>query len=252
MSGSLTAMRTLVLVPLLLLAACSSGSTTPTPTPTAPATTPVTTPVTTPATTQAPSATPTTEAPTAAPSPTPTGTATRVGGFTDGDVDGDGRRDVIQPGSTLLRVTLSSTGSVVTAPVHKEDPGAPTLLGTGDVDGDGRAEVFLQTAEGASTEFATPYRFDGTALRELQLDGGPARLGIGGSVTHGDGFRCTGGLLEVRQAESTDGTTYTVRADRYAVQGAQLVLKGSSTTKGTQGSAAVESAYNADCGTVGD
>jgi hypothetical protein len=167
-------------------------------------------------------------------------------------VDGDGQRDLIQPSATLLRITLSGTGGVVTAPVHKDDPGPATLLGTGDVDGDGRAEVFLETAEGASTQFATPYRFDGTKLVELQLDGGPARLGIGGSVTHGDGFRCVGGLLEVRQAESSDGTTFTVRADRYAIRGDQLVLRSSSTAKGAQGSPAVESAYNADCGSVGD
>ena len=237
-------MRRLLLAPLVLVAACSSGSTTATPTP-AP-------------TTDAPTATPTTEAPsptpspTASPTPSPTPSPTRARRFTDGDVDGDGTRDVIQPSATLLKVTLSSTGKVVTAPVHRDDPGRPTLLGTGDIDGDGRAEVFLQTAEGASTQFATPYRFDGTRLVELQLDGGPARLGIGGSITHGDGFRCIGGLLEVRQAESTDGSTFTVRADRYAVQGAQLVLRSSSTSKGAQGSPAVESAYSADCGTVGD
>jgi hypothetical protein len=239
-------MRALVLVPLLLLTACSGGSTTATPT-----ATPTAAPTAAPAT-EAPTATPTTEAPSPTPSPTPTATPTRARGFTDGDVDGDGKRDVIQPSATLLKVTLSSTGKVLTAPVHKEDPGPATLLGTGDVDGDGRAEVFLETAEGASTQFATPYRFDGTTLRELQLDGGPARLGIGGSVTHGDGFRCVGGLLEIRQAESTDGTTFTVRADRYAIRGDQLVLTGSSTSKGTQGSPAVESAYNADCGSVGD
>lgn len=242
--------RTLSAVPLLLLAAaCSSGSTTALPT-AAPSTDAPTATATATAT-ATPTAEPTTPsaAPTA-PAATPTPSAARR--FTDGDVDGDGRRDVIQPSATLLKVTLSSTGKVVTAPVHKDDPGPATLLGTGDVDGDGRAEVFLETAEGASTQFATPYRFDGTTLVELQLDGGPARLGIGGSVTHGDGFRCQGGLLEIRQAESTDGTTFTVRADRYAVRRTQLVLVGSSTSRGTQGSPAVQSAYTADCGTVGD
>ena len=232
----------LPVVPLLLLAACSGGSTDATPEPTATFTLP-----TPDVTTEPPTPTPT-----ASPTPSPTATARAIPAK-DGDVDGDGQRDVIQPSATLLRVTLSSTGKVVTAPVHKEDPRSATLLGTADVDRDGRAEVFLQTVEGASTEFATPYRFDGTALKELQLDGGPARLGIGGSVTHGDGFRCLpSGLLEIRQAESTDGTTFTVRADRYAIQGVQLVLKSSSTAKGTQGSPTVESAYTADCGTVGD
>lgn len=233
-------MRALIVVPLLLIAGCSGGSAKTEPTATVTLPTPE-------ATTEAPTPTPT---PT--PTPSPTATARKIPAA-DGDVDGDGQRDVIQPSATLLKVTLSSTGKVVTAPVHSEDPRPADLLGTADVDRDGRAEVFLQTAAGASTEFATPYRFDGTSLRELQLDGGPARLGIGGSVTHGDGFRCLpSGLLEIRQAESTDGTTFTVRADRYAIVGVQLVLKSSSTGKGTQGSPSVESAYNADCGTVGD
>jgi hypothetical protein len=231
--------RTALVVPLLLVAGCSGGSTRAIPEPTASFTLP-----TPDATTQAPSPTPT---------PTPTPSGARKVPAADGDVDGDGQRDVIQPSATSLRVTLSATGKVVTAPIHSDDPRPADLLGTADVDRDGRAEVFLQTAQGASTAFATPYRFDGTALKELQLDGGPARLGIGGSVTHGDGFRCLpSGLLEIRQAESTDGTTFTVRADRYAIAGVLLVLKSSSTGKGAQGSPSVESAYNADCGTVGD
>jgi hypothetical protein len=232
--------RTLLVVPLLLVAGCSGSSDQATPEPTATFTLP-----TPDATTEAPT-------PTASPTPSPTATARTVPAA-DGDVDGDGQRDVIQPSATVLKVTLSSTGKVVTAPVHAESPRPAALLGTADVDRDGRAEIFLQTAEGASTEFATPYRFDGTSLKELQLDGGPARLGIGGSVTHGDGFRCLpSGLLEIRQAESTDGNTFTVRADRYAIVGVQLVLRSSSTGKGAQGSPSVESAYNADCGTVGD
>ncbi|MDX6217011.1 MAG: hypothetical protein QOG99_2595 [Frankiales bacterium] len=233
----------LLAVPLLIVAGCSGSSTTATPQPST--------------SVPLPTAGPTTEPPSPTPSPTPTATATatpaRAVPAAEGDVDGDGKRDVIQPSATLLRVTLSSTGQVVTAPVHAEDPRPAALLGTADIDRDGRAEVFLQTAQGASTQFATPYRFDGTSLKELQLDGGPARLGIGGSVTHGDGFRCLPtGLLEVRQADSTDGTTFTVHASDYRISGTQLVLVSSRTGKGKQGTPSVESAYTADCGTVGD
>ncbi|MCU1603477.1 MAG: hypothetical protein JWO22_4186 [Frankiales bacterium] len=232
--------RAALVVPLLLAAACSSGSTAPTATPTlGPKTL-----------TQAPTSEPT--SPTTSPTPSPTATARAIPAA-DGDVDGDGKRDVIQPSATVLKVTLSSTGRVVTAPVHQDDPGPASLLGTADVDRDGRAEVFLQTAEGSSTQFATPYRFDGTSLRELQLDGGPARLGIGGSITHGDGFRCLpNGHLEVRQAESSDGTAFTVNATEYRIAGVQLVIVSTRSGKGTQGTASVESAYTADCGSVGD
>lgn len=233
-------MRRALVVPLLLAAACSSTSaatSAPTPAPT-----PTPTPVTT---TEAPI--PTAAATTAAPTPT----ATRAVPAKDGDVDGDGTADVITATATQLTVRLSSTGRTVTAAVHKDEPGPAQLLGTADVDRDGRAEVFLQTAEGSSTQFATPYRFDGTRLTELQLDGGPARLGIGGSVTHGDGFRCLpNGHLEVRQATSDDGTTFTVDASEYRVAGAQLVLVTTRSGTGREGTPSVESAYSADCGSV--
>ncbi|MCU1592814.1 MAG: hypothetical protein JWO12_206, partial [Frankiales bacterium] len=106
---------------------------------------------------------------------------------------------------------------------------------------------------GASTSFATPYRYDGKALREVQLDGSPARLGFGGSVTHGDGFRCLAtGRLEVRQAESANGTSFSVHVTTYALRAATLVQVGSSAARGAQGSPAVEASYTADCGSVGD
>ncbi|MCW2672954.1 MAG: hypothetical protein JWP14_1543 [Frankiales bacterium] len=235
--------RAALAVPLLLAAACS-GSSPATPEPTATFILPTPDPTTAP-----PSTTPS-----ATPSPTVSATPpVRAIPAADGDVDGDGKRDLIQPTATVLRITLSSTGKVITAPVHADEPRPPALLGTADIDRDGRAEVFLQTAQGASTEFATPYRFDGTSLKELQLDGGPARLGIGGSVTHGDGFRCLpNGQLEVRQAESSDGTTFTVQATDFRISGVQLVLVSTRSGKGKQGTPSVESAYTADCGTVGD
>ncbi|MGB8652491.1 MAG: FG-GAP-like repeat-containing protein [Mycobacteriales bacterium] len=236
---------------LLLLAGCSGSSTTARPAATSLAPTPV-------ATTDppSPSAGPTsTPSPTASPtrSPAPSPTPTRRRPAVEDDVDGDGKADVIRTSATVLTVTLSGSGRTVTAPIHADAPGPATLLGSADVDRDGYAELFVETAQGASTSFATPYRFDGTALRELQLDGGPARLGIGGSVTHGDGFRCTpAGLLEIRSAESPDGASYTVHTDSYRLDRQQLVLVRSATAKAREGDPAVEASYTADCGSVGD
>ena len=236
------------LLPLLVvpvLATACSGSDDPT------IDVPTATP--TPSATESPTPSPTpsaTAAPTA--SPTPSATPARAIPAQDRDVDGDGRPDLIRATATRLSVELSGSGRTVTAPVHADSPRSPAVLGTADVDRDGRAEVFLETAEGASTQFATPYRFDGTALRELQLDDGPARLGIGGSVTHGDGFSCgTSGLLEVRSADSQDGTTFTVHVSSYRLRGALLVLAGSRTLSAKQGSADVERSYSVDCGSVG-
>ena len=233
---------------VLLLTGCS-GSTpsaqdpTPTLTPTASPTSPA--PV---ATTPAPVVT--TTAPTsAAPSPV----ATRVKPARDGDVDGDGKADVVTTTATLLTVRLSGSGRSVTAPVNADAPRSAPVLGSTDVDRDGYAEVFLETAQGASTQFATPYRFDGKTLRELQFDGGPLRLGIGGSVTHGDGFRCTpAGLLEIRSAESADGLDFTLRVDTYRLVGAELEVVTTRTATGKQGDPEVEASYTVDCGAVGE
>jgi hypothetical protein len=229
-----------VLACLLLMTACSGGSAktaaTSAPLPTLPSSTP---------TTAAPTPTQTS----ASPSPS----ATSKGPAKDGDVDGDGKVDSVRTSSTLVTVDLSGSDTTITAPAHTEGPGDAGLLGSKDVDRDGFAELFLETAQGASTTFATPYRYDGKVLRELQLDGGPARLGIGGSVTHGDGFRCLpSGLLEVRGADSQDGELFTVHVDTYRLGTDQLVLLSSKTSKARQGDQAVEQSYVVSCGAVGD
>lgn len=236
-------MRLVLVLPVLLVAACSSGSSTPVADPT---------PV---VTTQAPTAEPTTEAPTpvvttAAPTPTVTKAAPAV----PGDIDGDGKADAVKATATLVSVTLSGNGKVVTAPVHADSPAAPEVLGTDDVDRDGRAELFLKTVQGASTGFATPYRYDGTTLHELQLNGSPAVLGFGGSTQHGDGFTCTpGGLIEVHQAQAdANGSSYTVTTTSYRLTVTDLVKVRARTTKAAQGSSEMEAAYALDCGPVGE
>lgn len=246
-------MRSLVLaVPLsLLLTGCSGGTTRVADSPPVPTTTEALapTPVTT---TETPSEapTPTPVATTAA--PTPTAAPTRVRPAADGDVDGDGKPDVVRATGTLLTVVLSRSGKRVTAPVHAEGPGSAAVLGVTDVDRDGFAEVFLETARGASATFTTPYRFDGTKLHELQLHGAPLRLGIGGTVLHGDGFACTtAGLLEIRSADSSDGQAFTVHSDVYRLGVSLLTLVKSITVKAKQGTPAVERSYNAYCGPVG-
>lgn len=230
-----------LLLALALLCGCSSGTGTPVATH---APLPV---ETTTEATPSPTATPT---PSATPTPTPTA---RRRPALDGDVDGDGTVDSLRATSTRLTVELSGSGRSVSTAVHADGPSSPAVLGSFDVDRDGYAEVFLETAQGASTSFATPYRFDGTSLTELRLDDGPARLGIGGSVTHGDGFRCLrSGLLEVRSADSEDGNAYTVHADSYRLARSELVLVSSTTSKATQGDPAVEDSYRVSCGSVGD
>lgn len=226
-------------LPLVLLVTGCSGSSDPLPSASSPS--PSSTPSATASATSEPTAT-----------ATPTQTATARPAAKDGDVDGDGKADTATTTADQLQVRLSSTGAVLSVAVHADAPRPAPVLGITDVDGDGYAEVFLETAQGASTRFATPYRFDGTALREVQLDGVPARLGFGGSVRRGEGFRCTGGQLEVRKAESQDGKAFTVTVTTYRLGVDALEQLKSSTVQAKQGDAAVQAAYTASCGPVGE
>jgi hypothetical protein len=248
-SGNLQGMRPFVLaLPVaVLLAGCSgsSGSAAPSPSPSS----------------AAPTLEPTAEATTPAPDPTGTATPTAGGSPTrtstrpaaDGDVDGDGRKDAVSTTATVITVTLSGSGRKLTAPIHADDPRPAQVRGSHDVDRDGRAEVFVQTAQGASAFFVTPYRYDGTKLVELQVDGEPARFGIGGAVTYGNGFVCLpDGHVDVKESESTDGETYTITDRLYRVAGARLVLVRTATSKARQGSAPMMASYSADCGSVGE
>lgn len=245
--------RSALLVPLLLLPACSedvrvertsqaeAGST-----PSA-------------ASTQASSASPepVPSAPGAAagPGPSRTGAPTRTApplkAAAQGDVDGDGTADEIDVGDRLV-VVLSSTGKPVSSAFETDT--SPVTSGSEDLDRDGRAEVFLRTGQGSSTTFLTPFRYDGTTFGPLTLDGEQAKLGIGGSATHGEGFSCTeAGTLEVRSASSDDGTTFTVTTTTYRVDGHRLVQIGRTTTQ-AQGmdDPRVGQAYLVDCRSVGE
>jgi hypothetical protein len=179
-----------------------------------------------------------TESPTPGPTPSatqsPTAAPTR-GPAKDGDVDGDGRISVA-------------------APVTADDPSVVEVLGSYDVDRDGRAEIFLRTVQGASTAFATPYRFDGKGLYELTIDEEPARLGYGGSVTHGDGFSCgSGGRIVQRSATARDdGSTYDVTAVTYRLTRDALVETRRQTSVATQDSDELAAAYQLACGGVSD
>lgn len=196
------------------------------------------------------SATPAASVSAAAPTatPTPTGSAAPRTPARDGDVDGDGRVDRVTATQELLTVRLAS-GRTLTAEVVAD--AEPPVQGVVDVDRDGRAEVFLETTRGASTAFYTPFRYDGTSLRALVLDGEPVRLGVGGSITHGDGFACTGGRVVVSSSSSDDGETFEVTTTTYAVRGHALARVSRSTARGlAQGDRRVAASYQVSCGSV--
>jgi hypothetical protein len=234
--------RRALLVPLLLLAlsACSDDETQRTAAPSSASPTPSPTATSTP-----------TPRITASTSPTPLVTATSTGRATaparDGDVDGDGRVDEVTATQELLSVRTAS--GTLTAEVVADVE--PPVQGVVDVDRDGRAEVFLETTRGASTVFYTPFRYDGSTLAALRVDGEPARLGVGGSVSHGDGFACRGGRVVVSTSTSDDGASFDVVTTTYAVRGHELVQVSRSAAQGVgQSDPRVAASYQVDCGSV--
>jgi hypothetical protein len=246
--------RTALLLPLLLLPGCSGDVDVErtaqvqrpleTPAPTAEPSPPT-------RRTSSPTATPTPAAP-VQPAPARSAAPARHTAA-QGDVDGDGTPDELAYAGREVVVTLSGSGREVRAGTGAEDA-APSTAGVEDVDRDGRAEVFVSVGSGASTAFLTPFRFDGTTFAPLTIDGAQARLGVGGSATHGDGFSCDdAGTLVVRSASSDDGTTFTVTSTTYRVDGHRLVQAGR-TTGTAQGmdDPRVGKAYLVDCRSVGE
>jgi hypothetical protein len=231
--------RALLVVPILLAAACGGSSGGHRAVATAPPPTPVI---------EAPSPSPVASSSAASPSASPPAPPAAPG-----DVDGDGEADTETLTASRLTVSLSS-GGTVSAPVVGADVPKPVVSGLHDLDHDGRNEVWIETARGASTSFVQAYRYDGKVLRELTYAGGHIRFGIGGSVTHGDGFQCTdAGRLIVSTAESDDGTSYRVHNVTYRVSGATLVrVLETSATASSMDDPQVRAAYQVDCGSVGE
>ena len=245
--------RTALLAGLLLLTACGDDGVTVERTSAVEQRTP--SPAASPTRAPAPSPEPVvTTAPQPQPSPTPTRTpaqAPTLRTAAQGDVDGDGTADEITVDEDLA-VTLSGSGKTVASAFETDT--APQTAGSEDVDRDGRAEVFLRTGQGSSTTFLTPFRYDGRTFAPLTLDGEQAKLGVGGSATHGDGFSCTEtGALVVRSASSDDGTSFTVTTTTYRVDGHRLVETGRTTAQ-AQGmdDPRVGNAYLVDCRSVGE
>lgn len=158
-----------------------------------------------------------------------TGSSAVVGPADDGDVDGDGRLDqvaLIEPG--ILRIVYSGGGSQ-DVPFSADLYPSPTLLGVVDADWDGHAEVFVRAFSGASTEFASLFRYTEGQLRLVTINGSQAGLGYGGSVTHHDFWTCRPPRTPIVTwtATSEDGRTLHGTETRYEFRGAELVATSS-------------------------
>ncbi len=158
------------------------------------------------------------------------------------DLDGDGAAEEIttyvspSEGAWHLRVVFG-VGGGVDGPIEGSDPFTPARpMGANDVDGDGTKEIFASVTSGASTQFAGLWVVDGCSVTRVTdaFSGNPFLLGMGGSVGHQDGFRCTGGSLETNSAEANaDGTEYFTDVRTYRLDGSELRLMTESTYRMT-------------------
>jgi hypothetical protein len=144
----------------------------------------------------------------------------------DGDVDGDGQADqIVLPEPGTVRVRYSAGGS---QDVQFETDSAvePILLGVVDADWDGHAEVFIRAIAGASTKFASLFRYTDGRLQLVTLNGGQALLGYGGTVTHQDSWTCRPPQTPILTwtGTSSDGRTFHGIQTSYQFRGAALIM----------------------------
>ena len=100
---------------------------------------------------------------------------------------------------------------------------------------------------GASVDVVSLFR--GCDLAPVSLGGATAALPIGGTVTHGDGLRCTDDRIIVLSATSDDGATYQATATTYRLDGTKLVEvdKSASTIEAQQDPDTLHAYYDLDC-----
>lgn len=257
----MSAPRWAVLVALLAIAGCS-GSAKPAARATAePVSSPTAVTTTAPAVTASP-----TPSATASPTPSPQPTRPVKVPAADGDVDGDGKPDLVSVApvaasqgvwTVTLRLTALGTRR---GQVHAEGE-RPRVAGVVDADGDGYGEVFLAVDQGASTSFWAVLRLVNGVVREVTSEGQPLHLGVGGTVTHGDGFACRddipanrGRELVVYSGDSFDGSTWEGTVTDYAWVGGtvrQLRSRDESFPFDASGSdPRLAPYYDADCGSL--
>lgn len=230
-------------VAALVLSCSGPGAPTAGP-PTAPA--PTAPPGTPPTTTTSPVADPAGPPPTTC--PPPVGAAA---GSVTGDVDDDGgpdRIEVVAPepsGTWVLRVVTARGAATVPLEVTSQTtavrPLGVTRLG-------GRPVVAAVVDSGASTEVVGLFLLEGCTLVPVTDETGrPLLVPVGGSVTHGDGFRCDAGRLVVVSVRSGDGLRYTWTETTMTLGDGRLRVDGVATDEIPGDDPRLGNAYDVDC-----
>jgi hypothetical protein len=158
-----------------------------------------------------------------------------------------GDDDDKEPAKKTTTTTVATTSTTVCSP-------APTLPAATD----GSAAQLVAHAgdvriaivdHGASVDVVSLFVPLDCELQPATIDGSPAALPIGGTVTHGDGLGCAKDEFEVRTATSDDGATYELTATTYRLEGTELVQIGtlSHTVHAEDDPEAISVYYRLDC-----
>jgi hypothetical protein len=151
-----------------------------------------------------------------------------------GDDDDDGPR--------AQAVTTTTPAEDECAGADPEPPAGDVIATSGDL-------LFTSAASGASADVVSVHGLVDCAYVQLELDGRPADLAYGGTVTHGDGVRCDGQQVTVLTATSDDGVSSEASAVTYEADGATLVEvdRESATIDATTEAEALDPYYRFDC-----
>jgi hypothetical protein len=118
--------------------------------------------------------------------------------------------------STTASTSTTTTERCTTTPKPTAADGTPAEV-VGHV-----GDIQLAVVDhGASVDVVSLFR--GCDLEPVTVDGAPATLPIGGTVTHGDGMRCEDDRITVLSATSDDGATYQAKITTYRIDGTTLV-----------------------------
>lgn len=153
------------------------------------------------------------------------------------DVDGDGNDDRALAyreagGTGRVGVELAAGGTAaVDAGGPSDGDSRLSLLGGADLGGDGET-LLAVVGSGASVNVVGLFQFVECAISQVTDEAGrPVEFPVGGTVTHGDGLRCTAGPegagLTRLTATSSDGVSFSTTDTRYRVDGNTLVEVGS-------------------------
>lgn len=102
---------------------------------------------------------------------------------------------------------------------------------------------------GASVDVVSLFVQVDCRLQAATVNGTPAVIPIGGTVTHGDGLACSDDRFEVLTATSDDGATYQATATTYRLDGTELVAveKAAATIEAQTDPETLSTYYRLDC-----